>query len=758
VKPRSRLLALAAALIVLSAHLVHQPKTLEDIDSINFALGVESFDVIRHQPHPPGYPLFIGLANVSTAAVGLVRPGWDRDRRAATGLAIWGALACALGIFVFATFWREVGLAEDTARLAAIVTVTAPLFWLTASRPLTDVPGLVLAVAVQVWLLRGLKRIRDPRGLPTSLWMLATFAAGLIVGFRSQSMWLTGPFIVWGVGVLAMQQRWRAIVGTIAAGAAGVLLWLAPLMLASGVDRYLTVVWNQSADDFAGPHMLAVSLTWRRFATYMGHTFVNPWQVRTFAHVVAGLALIGGAGMAWRRQRALAIVLVGFLPYLVFHLAFQETITTRYALPLVVPVAGLAVAALASGGPRLAVAGSVALVIASLVYGEPRLSAYAADGAPAFRAFQDMQRTAASASERPVVKMHHQVWWAVRRVADWYRPVWDIGPQPFPGDREVRSVVEHFRSGNRRPVWFLAHLPRSDLAAFDHRTSTLTGTYVVAPKLRELIGGARTDTFAWWSLQPPGWMLGPGWSLTPELAGMTGQDRALGNTGPAEAYVRRQPGALRVLVGGRYLGPDGGPASRLSVSIDDRPVEEWLVSSNPRWFVRWLDVPDGSGQGADAYARLRVRVTSETGGALPPVGLEQFDAAPPDESMYALTTGWWEQEQNPDTGLFWRWTTGRSTIEVRGADRDRTMTFSGESPLKYFDTPLQVTIRAGDRVLGTYTIGQDFSQSTVVPADALKAAGGVLTIETNKTFKPADKGSSPDQRDLGLRLYAVSVK
>jgi hypothetical protein len=645
------------------------------------------------------------------------------------------------------------------AFLAALVTVTAPLFWLTASRPLTDVPGLVVTVAVQTWLLRGFNAIRQGDTQSPRVWIAATCAAGLIGGFRIQSIWLTGPFIAWGIGSLAIQRRWRDVAVTVAAGAGGVLVWLGPLIAMTGLGPYLAAVQNQSADDFAGPHMLAVSLTGRRLTTYLGHTFVNPWQIRTFAHVVLALALIGAAGMAWRRRRMLAIVLLGFFPYLVFHLAFQETVTTRYALPLVVPVAGLAVFALASLGTRVAVAGSVAVMIASLVFAGPRLSAYAAEGAPAFRAFQDMQRALPSMSDPPVVKMHHQVWWAVRRVADWYRPVWDIGPQPFPGDREWLSVVEHFRNGGRRPVWFLAHLPRTDLAAFDHRTTQQSGTYLLAPALRVLIGGARIDTFARWSIQPPGWMLGSGWALTPELAGMTEQDRALGRARSVEAYIRRQPGPLRVLLGGRYLGPEGGPAARLAVSLDERPVEEWWVAPSSPWFVRWLDIPEGSGQGSGDYATLAVNVGSENvGGAPPQVGLEQFDAAPPDEPMYALTTGWWEQEQNPETGLVWRWTSGRSTIEVRGAERDRTLTITGESPLKYFDTAPQVTVRAGDRVVGAYTFAGDFSQSVVVPGDALRAAGGLIAIETSKTFKPADREESGDRRDLGLRLYSLNVR
>src|SRR6476659_827779 len=66
-----RLVGWVIALLFLAAHLPFLPPTLEDLDSINFAMGVREFDVAKHQPHPPGYPVFIALAKTSTAALGL---------------------------------------------------------------------------------------------------------------------------------------------------------------------------------------------------------------------------------------------------------------------------------------------------------------------------------------------------------------------------------------------------------------------------------------------------------------------------------------------------------------------------------------------------------------------------------------------------------------------------------------------------------------------------------------------------------------
>jgi len=56
------------------AHLPVLPPSLEDIDSINFALGLRHFDVALHQPHPPGYPVYIGLGHISLSLLSWLAP------------------------------------------------------------------------------------------------------------------------------------------------------------------------------------------------------------------------------------------------------------------------------------------------------------------------------------------------------------------------------------------------------------------------------------------------------------------------------------------------------------------------------------------------------------------------------------------------------------------------------------------------------------------------------------------------------------
>ncbi|MCK7461372.1 MAG: DUF2723 domain-containing protein [Sphingobacterium sp.] len=76
------------ALVFLAGHLPFLASTLEDVDSVNFALGLRDFDPGRHRPHPPGYPIYMALGKAANLV--LSEPH---------ALAFWGALFGALSAF-----------------------------------------------------------------------------------------------------------------------------------------------------------------------------------------------------------------------------------------------------------------------------------------------------------------------------------------------------------------------------------------------------------------------------------------------------------------------------------------------------------------------------------------------------------------------------------------------------------------------------------------------------------------------------------
>ena len=326
-----RLLIVAALALFLVGHLPWLAPALEDVDSVNFGLGVRQFDVAQHQPHPPGYPLFIGLAKVSTAVARSLAPAdapytWPE----AHGIALWGAVFGALSVFPLFLFFRALDGHAWRAALAVAVTLATPLFWFNASRPLSDVPGLAVTVLAQALIVMAFARQQDARrgtdgaavdrdALLASgrLFVLGAFVAGLAIGMRSQSAWLTTPLLV----LVLVDRVGRDVAGALLGGtityALGVALWVVPLMvLTDGPSGYLAAISSQAGEDLAGVDMLATNFTLRQLAMVLVRTFVYPWVTVPLAVAALVAAAAGAVAIAWKDRRTLLVLVlaVGVVP------------------------------------------------------------------------------------------------------------------------------------------------------------------------------------------------------------------------------------------------------------------------------------------------------------------------------------------------------------------------------------------------------------------------------------------------------------
>src|SRR5687768_10221246 len=110
-------LALAVAtLAVFLTRIWFLPISLEDIDSVNFDLGVHDFNPAAHQPHPPGFPVFIALAKV-------VHPWFGNH---ATGLGVLSA-ACSSIALPLIYFLARYMIGRPGAILGAALLIFNPL-------------------------------------------------------------------------------------------------------------------------------------------------------------------------------------------------------------------------------------------------------------------------------------------------------------------------------------------------------------------------------------------------------------------------------------------------------------------------------------------------------------------------------------------------------------------------------------------------------------------------------------------------------
>ncbi len=145
-----------------------------------------------------------------------------------------------------------------------------------------------------------------------------------------------------------------------------------------------------------------------------------------------------------------------------------------------------------------------------------------------------------------------------------------------------------------------------------------------------------------------------------------------------------------------------------------------------------------------------------SGAAVIQTAIEQFDLQNPDTLMWGYGNGWNEAEYNSTLGV-WRWTSERATLRIIAPPQDVRVTLVVESPLRYFAAPAQVRARAGEREVATAALDDTATWAFMVPAAALAASGGLLTVETDKTFVPAERDGGGDVRRLGLRILAIRV-
>jgi hypothetical protein len=136
--------------------------------------------------------------------------------------------------------------------------------------------------------------------------------------------------------------------------------------------------------------------------------------------------------------------------------------------------------------------------------------------------------------------------------------------------------------------------------------------------------------------------------------------------------------------------------------------------------------------------------------------IEQFDLQNPDQLMWGYGSGWNEAEYSNALGV-WRWTSERSMLRISGPTRDVRISMAIESPRRYFDAAVNVRVKAGEREVATRAVADTETWTFDVPGAALAASGGVLTIETDKTFVPAERDGGADNRRLGLRILAIRV-
>ncbi len=194
--------ALGLGLLFAALYFLTRSPSLDEWDSVQFALGVGDFNLWRHQPHPPGYPLYIGAGWAVTHLLPLDVPA---------SLQLVSALGGGLSVACwFAMVRRRFG--DLTATLTALTLGCLLISWMSSTKVLTDPLGAGL-LALTLFL------ATEERGA------VAGFAGAMAVGARPQNF----PVVALILGMAAWGKGWRRWAIDFGTFAGGCLCWLGPV-------------------------------------------------------------------------------------------------------------------------------------------------------------------------------------------------------------------------------------------------------------------------------------------------------------------------------------------------------------------------------------------------------------------------------------------------------------------------------------------------------------------------------------------------
>ncbi len=359
----------AVAAVCAASRFLAYARSMWDWDEALFCLGMRHYDVTMHHPHPPGFPVYIGMGRVLRLVIG-------SDFRALQAINVIASLLVFPAIFLLA---RELGMRFQTSVIAGALFAFLPNVWFFGGTAFSDVPSIVLVVFAVVFLLRGRESRRD--------YWIGTLLLALAIGIRPQNL-LVGLF----PGILAtLRRRWTEVVVALLIGVVVVGAAYGAAIHATGTfDAYMTTVrahgdYIARIDSFRSSERPAL---WRIFDRF----FFKQYQSPALSIVVTLFVFISIIGAIRRRDRFVLYNLLIFGPFAFSAwLMLDRYSINRFSIGYA-PMFALFAAdgiARASRGDRRIESGIAAIVIAAfIVWTAPALRDVRNEVSPPVKAVQ----------------------------------------------------------------------------------------------------------------------------------------------------------------------------------------------------------------------------------------------------------------------------------------------------------------------------------------------------------------------------------
>jgi len=370
--PRQRRTFGLIVLVCAATRFLAMARTLWDWDEALFCLGMRSYNVTSHHPHPPGFPVYIALGRIARTVI-------HSDFRALQAVNLIAGMLVFPAIFFLA---RELRLPFVTAAIAGALCAFFPNVWFFGGGAFSDIPSLVLVVFAVGFLFRG---CRD-----ANAYLIGAVLLALAAGIRPQNF-----LIGLAPGALATWYRaraaWRDVVFAALVGAVTVGVAFGGAIAATGGARpyfdaakehgqYITRV-----DSFRSP---ARPPLWRLFDRF----FIKQYQSLALSFITSIFVAIAIAGAVASRDRAIGWLALSFGPFAILAWMMLDRYSiNRFSIgycPLFAILAADGIRRLTRAWPRAEPIAGAALVASFFFWTLPALAAVRDTIAPSLLAVE----------------------------------------------------------------------------------------------------------------------------------------------------------------------------------------------------------------------------------------------------------------------------------------------------------------------------------------------------------------------------------
>jgi hypothetical protein len=292
---QQRAITWIVALLCAASRFLAMARSMWEWDEALFCLGLRSFDVSNHHPHPPGFPVYIGVAKLLRVFIG-------SDFRALQAINLLAGILLFPAIFMLA---RELRLRFSTAVIAGALCAFLPNVWFYGGTAFSDVPSITLVVFAVAFLFRG---CRDANAYFIGVLLLA-----LAVGIRPQNLLVglfPGALATWVRG----RQSIRDVLLAVILGGATIAVAYGGAIAATGSFAQYRATLAQHAeyitrvDSFRSAERPPL---WHLFDRF----FIKQYQSSVLSIATSIFVLLSVAGAIRNRDRAMLYNALTFGPF-----------------------------------------------------------------------------------------------------------------------------------------------------------------------------------------------------------------------------------------------------------------------------------------------------------------------------------------------------------------------------------------------------------------------------------------------------------